>query len=59
MKKLLWATFGVALISTAFAEDNKENVAVVDLGLESGILWTTCNLGATNPSAFSWLRKDR
>lgn len=49
MRKLLWATFGVALISTAFAEDNNENVAVVDLGLESGILWTTCNLGATNP----------
>lgn len=48
MRRLFWAAMGVALISMVFAGCN-ENSNVVDLGLPSGVKWTTCNLGAEKP----------
>lgn len=63
MRKFLWATISVALISMAFVacdkdDDESNSRKVVDLGLPSGTLWATCNVGADNPwdygDNFAW-----
>ena len=55
MRKLL-ILFGIALFAIGFVGCDKDDddgdggfEIVVDLGLPSGTLWATCNLGATNP----------
>jgi len=49
MRKLL-TLFGIALFAIGLVGcDKDDDGETVDLGLPSGTLWTTCNLGATNP----------
>lgn len=63
MKKVVLTITLLAVVSTMFVacekeDDGNEPKQVVDLGLPSGILWATCNVGATNPwksgDYFAW-----
>lgn len=56
MKKELLSALCIATLGfSSYAETSKE---YVDLGLPSGTLWRTCNIGATKPeesgSYFAW-----
>lgn len=56
MKKELLSALCIATLGlSSYAETSKE---YVDLGLPSGTLWRTCNIGATNPEEsgfyFAW-----
>jgi len=56
MKKELLFALGIATLGfSSYAETSKE---YVDLGLPSGTLWATCNIGATKPEEsgfyFAW-----
>lgn len=46
---MLWNTAYAALPSLKAADGEIGGHEYVDLGLPSGLLWATCNLGATNP----------
>ena len=48
---LLFALF--AIVTTAYAQENTiDGHEYVDLGLPSGTLWATCNVGATKPEEY-------
>ena len=57
MAKKYFSMAMLAMLATSFVacdksdddNNNDENINVVDLGLTSGNLWATCNVGATNP----------
>lgn len=49
MKKKLFTLLLVAITTTAQAQNTMNGHEYVDLGLPSGTLWATCNVGATAP----------
>ena len=49
LRKISLTAIVVVLFSTAFDAYGKTNDETVDLGLQSGTLWATCNVGAKNP----------
>ena len=53
MKKILISMLALLAIATTAGAQNKINGhEYVDLGLPSGLLWATCNVGATNPEEY-------
>ena len=57
MKALAAIMLMVAVVCTACTKDpengnNANNLSYVDLGLPSGTLWATCNVGATKPEGY-------
>ena len=48
MKRSLEAVIGIALVVALFSNCGKNDVDAVDLGLTSGTLWATRNVGAVN-----------
>ena len=55
-KKIISLLFILSFIGAGFAQSQKH--AYVDLGLPSGLLWATCNVGADAPeehgASFAW-----
>lgn len=49
MKKLLLIAAVAAFASTAMAQNTENGHEYVDLGLNSGLMWATCNVGASSP----------
>lgn len=57
MKALAAIMLMVAVVCTACTKDpengnNANNLSYVDLGLPSGLLWATCNIGANTPEEY-------
>jgi hypothetical protein len=52
MKKIIFILLCVVLISLTGATKAQKQHDYVDLGLPSGTLWSTCNLGASNPGEY-------
>ena len=48
MKKILMATVAMMMVTAAMAQKHES----VDLGLPSGTLWATCNIGAATPEDY-------
>ena len=42
----------IAIATTAGAQNKINGHEYVDLGLPSGLLWATCNVGATKPEEY-------
>lgn len=55
-KRLLSLLFILSIVGVGFAQSSKHSY--VDLGLPSGLLWATCNVGAEAPeecgTSFAW-----
>ncbi len=52
MKKLLFSLLCAMSVLAVKAQTTHAGHAYVDLGLPSGTLWATCNVGATNPEDY-------
>ena len=52
MKKIIKLFVMAALLMAGFRSHAQNNHEYVDLGLPSGTLWATCNVGATTPEGY-------
>lgn len=52
MNKLLTLLSSALLATGAWAQNTENGHEYVDLGLPSGTLWATCNVGASSPEAY-------
>ena len=46
------ATLALAVMTACMSGPTTDNSGWVDLGLPSGLLWATCNVGADTPEEF-------